>query len=71
MHVAFGSFNPRGHDLFTDAWLIPLINACTSFFAGFAVFSMLGYLASEQDESIEDLHTQGFGLAFITYPTGN
>lgn len=69
MHTAFGSFNPTDHDLFFDGWLIPTVNGCTSFFAGFAVFSVLGYLAHQQGCSVEDLDTSGFALAFIAYPS--
>ena len=67
-HTSFASFNPRNHDCFLDAMTIPWINAGTSFFAGFAVFSTLGYLAKQQNTDVADLSTGGFGLAFIAYP---
>lgn len=35
--ITFGSFNPHNHDFLTDSYLVPLINAGTSLFAGFAV----------------------------------
>ena len=67
-HTSFASFNPKDHDCFFDAMTIPFINAGTSFFAGFAVFSTLGYLAQEQNTDVSDLSAGGFGLAFIAYP---
>ena len=41
----------------------------TGIFAGFAVFSTIGYLARELHESVEKYAgASGPGLAFITYP---
>ena len=41
----------------------------TGIFAGFAVFSTIGYLAKELHESVENYAgASGPGLAFITYP---
>ena len=41
----------------------------TGIFAGFAVFSTIGYLARELNESVEKYASaSGPGLAFITYP---
>ena len=47
---------------------IPSINAATSFYAGFAVFGTLGYLAHRTGTDVADLQAGGFGLAFVAYP---
>ena len=63
-----------------DSFLIPIINCGTSFYAGFAIFSVLGFMANAKDVAVEDVAQSG-NLGFIhnhsyikdylhkTYPT--
>lgn len=45
--VNMASFNKIHNDAKKDAILIPIINCSTSIFAGFVVFSVLGFLSRE------------------------
>lgn len=37
-------------------------------FAGFAIFSVMGFLAQAQGVKIQEVVNSGVGLAFIAYP---
>eukprot|EP01079_Euglenida_sp_SAG-EU17-18_P007206 gene7206-174_t len=45
--IAFASYNKKTENIIADTWSISLINSGTSIFAGFAIFSMLGHIASQ------------------------
>lgn len=66
--VTMGSFNGFRNDCLRDALVIPFVNCAASVFAGFAVFSVLGFLAHQMDTHIADVTTGGPALAFIMYP---
>ncbi|XP_073425702.1 sodium- and chloride-dependent creatine transporter 1-like isoform X2 [Dendrobates tinctorius] len=55
-------------EFWEDAYILAAINSTTSFFAGFVVFSVLGFMASEQGVDISKVAESGPGLAFIAYP---
>ena len=44
------------------------INGSTSILAGFAVFSILGYMSVVAQKDIADIVKPGVGLAFLAYP---
>ncbi|XP_006000314.1 sodium-dependent noradrenaline transporter [Latimeria chalumnae] len=66
--IAFASYNKFGNNCYRDALLTSVFNCVTSFFSGFAIFSVLGYMAYKHKVKIEDVATDGAGLVFIIYP---
>jgi NSS family neurotransmitter:Na+ symporter len=67
--IVYSSYLPRGTDIANSSFIVSLANCGTSFFAGFAVFSTLGYLAQAMGVGVPEVTKSGLGLAFITYPT--
>lgn len=67
--IAYASFMPKDSDINNNAAITSFANCGTSFFAGFAVFSILGYLAALQGVSTAEVSAGGPGLAFVVFPT--
>lgn len=67
--ITYASFLKKKSDLTNNAFIVALADAGTAFLAGFAVFSVIGYLTVSQGIGIGDLPMAGPGLTFITYPT--
>jgi len=70
--IAYASYLPRRSDITNNAFITSFANCATSFFAGFVVFSVLGFLSRQPGatETVADLAKGGGpGLAFVTYPT--
>lgn len=66
--MALGSYNKYNNNCFKDCIYLCLLNSGTSFVAGFAIFSALGFMAYEQNTDISNVAESGPGLAFIAYP---
>jgi SNF family Na+-dependent transporter len=73
--IALASCNPFNNNLIRDTLLIPILDCMTGFYAGFAIFSVLGYMVKskcvfEGGGDFSSVVAGGPELAFIVYPEG-
>jgi len=67
--IAYASYQPEESDIANNAFLTSFANCSTSFLGGFAVFTVLGYLAKVSGVEVGNVVKDGISLAFVTYPT--
>ncbi|XP_050417623.2 sodium-dependent proline transporter isoform X1 [Patella vulgata] len=68
--ITMASFNPFKHNSHRDAIIVSMINCGTSVFAGFIIFSVLGFMAHTTNQEVKDVAVDGPGLVFVVYPLG-
>ncbi len=68
--IVYASFLKKGSDINNNAFITALADGGAAFLAGFAVFSILGYLSYQTGQPMSEIAGGGIGLTFITYPTG-
>ncbi|XP_046366019.2 sodium- and chloride-dependent glycine transporter 1-like isoform X1 [Haliotis rufescens] len=68
--LTMSSYNKFKNNCERDAVIVAIINCATSVFAGFAIFSLLGFMAHTTNQDVESVVDQGPGFAFIAYPEG-
>ncbi|KAI5635415.1 sodium:neurotransmitter symporter family domain-containing protein [Phthorimaea operculella] len=66
--VSMASFNQFHFNHLKSSVIIPFVNSGTSIWAGFVVFSVLGFAADRAGVAVGEVATAGPGLAFVTYP---
>jgi len=67
---AYGSFVAKKGDITNNAFITSFSNCATSYFAGFAVFSIIGFIMQSLNIPIDKVSASGLGLAFVSYPVG-
>uniref|UniRef100_A0A2R8Z993 Transporter n=1 Tax=Pan paniscus TaxID=9597 RepID=A0A2R8Z993_PANPA len=66
--LTFASYNTFHQNIYRDTFIVTLGNAITSILAGFAIFSVLGYMSQELGMPVDQVAKAGPGLAFVVYP---
>ncbi|KAL4223921.1 hypothetical protein ACF0H5_017383 [Mactra antiquata] len=66
--ITMSSYNKRSNKIIKDVLIIGVVDAVTCLLAGFAIFSILGYLAHNQGKDVLDVIKEGPGLVFVIYP---
>ncbi len=66
--LAYSSYLPKKSDITNNAFMTVLINCGFSMLAGVLIFSVLGFMAAEQNKGITEVVSGGVGLAFVTLP---
>ncbi|XP_059181411.1 sodium- and chloride-dependent betaine transporter-like [Centropristis striata] len=66
--TSLGSYNKYNNNCYRDCLLLCGLNTAVGLFAGFVVFSMMGFLAFNLDVSIGDVMSTGPNLAFQAFP---
>jgi len=66
--ITYASYLPKRSDLVKNAVITSVANCGYSFIAGFAVFSVIGYMAAKKGVAISEVINKGPTLAFVVYP---
>ncbi len=66
--IAYASYQSEDSDVVNNSFITSFANCATSFYAGFAVFSVMGGLAWALNQPVGDVMTSGPGLVFNVYP---
>lgn len=66
--IAYSSYLARDANIFKNSLVVGFANSSYEVFAGFGVFSVLGYMAVQQNREIGDVVRESLGLAFVAYP---
>jgi NSS family neurotransmitter:Na+ symporter len=66
--ITYASYLPRNSELSNSGFIMALANSGFEFLAALGIFSVLGFLATQQNTSVEEVVQSGVILAFVSIP---
>ncbi|XP_069141841.1 sodium-dependent proline transporter-like [Argopecten irradians] len=66
--VTLSSYNRFHNNILKDSIIVSIGDTLTCIFAGFVIFSYLGFMANKLNVEVKDVAKDGAGLAFVVYP---
>lgn len=70
VYCAYGSYLPKKSDIVNNAFITGFADTGFAFLSGLAVFSILGFMATESGAPFDKIVAQSMGLAFVAFPRG-
>lgn len=66
--ITYSSYLPKKSDITNNAFITGFSNSGFELLAGIGVFSILGFMATQQGVGIDEVVAGGVGLAFVVFP---
>lgn len=66
--ITYSSYLPKKSDITNNAFIAGFANSGFELLAGIGVFSALGFMATQANETVAEVATAGVGLAFVVFP---
>jgi neurotransmitter:Na+ symporter, NSS family len=66
--ITYSSYLPKKTDITNNAFITGFGNSAFELLAGIGVFSILGFMAAQQNVAVSEVVSAGVGLAFVVFP---
>jgi NSS family neurotransmitter:Na+ symporter len=66
--IAYSSYLPEDSDIANNGFITVFLNCGFSLLAGATIFGVLGFMAAQKGVPLQNVVSQGVGLAFVTIP---